>query len=957
MNKRRLIEDWLPIAALSEECVRERRSMTSLPPTYYLHVWFARRPLVASRAAILASLLEATADHEEFLHEIGIHGDPVASKLRIAEATAKGERLGAGAYGYQRAFQHLPPPSQVAATVLDPTAGGGSIPFEAARLGSCVVANDLNPVASLVLKTTVELPIQYGSALLDRVQSLGGEFAKRVRAEIVHLFPQEPNGWICDGYLWARTVTCPYCGGLVPLSPNWRLSGSGHGVRLVPENGRMRFVIVEREADHSSGTVKGGDGTCPFPNCRRTIDGDEVKAQAQSGRMGHQLYCIVYKQERIKGYTKNGKPKTEKVRGFRAPGPGDDVESLVESRLQEKMPLWQARNIIPDEEIDSLSNYDRGHRMYGMFRWRDLFSPRQLYGHCASVQVFHEMVDQYVKTDLDRAAMAYLALAIDKMLNHNATAVRWIPQREVIASVFDRHNFSFSWSYAEMAPAVEGLGYDWVVKQVGKALSELIALLGQSSEGKLEFSAPRPKPVVTVTCASADALPLADGSIDCVVMDPPYYDNVMYAELSDFFYVWLKRTAGLLYPDLFTGHLTDKDREAVANAAKFAGQKGGAKNLAGRDYQHRMASIFKEQRRLLKPDGIMTVMFTHKAAGAWDALTTGLIEAGFTITASWPVKTEFEASLHILEKSAARSTIFLVCRVREADSASTEPRYWEEVEPTVRQAVRLKVKEFQEAGIGGIDLYLACFGPALQVFTEAWPLTRGTARPQPKIKQRDLFEEFDPYAVRPEDALEAARREVKQWRMEQLATVKRQHHLDALTEWYVLAWDAFRAPRFPADEALKLARVVGLDFDLDVKKKVCEMKGDDVILWDSVTRHRNGSLRHVSEECMLDTLHWAAKTAREQNTGAAQSLIESAHLIGDPTLLTALEALLNVLPPVVPSMGKKKPDANLAGAASDFGALERLRKLAFAETVPAPKIPEQLPLELADGEDAQEEDA
>jgi hypothetical protein len=265
------------------------------------------------------------------------------------------------------------------------------------------------------------------------------------------------------------------------------------------------------------------------------------------------------------------------------------------------------------------------------------------------------------------------------------------------------------------------------------------------------------------------------------------------------------------------------------------------------------------------------------------------------------------------------------------------------------------VKEFQEAGIGGIDLYLACFGPALQVFTEAWPLTRGTARPEPKTKQRGLFEEFDPYAVRPEDALEAARREVKQWRMEQLATVKRQHHLDALTEWYVLAWDAFRAPRFPADEALKLARVVGLDFDQDVKKQVCEVKGDDVILWDSVTRHRNGSLRHVSEECMLDTLHWAAKVGREQNTGAARNLIEEAHLIGDPTLLTALEALLNVLPPGVALAGRKKPDANLTGAANDFEALERLRKLAFAETVPAPKIPEQLPLELPDAAEDNEE--
>jgi adenine-specific DNA methylase len=505
-----------------------------------------------------------------------------------------------------------------------------------------------------------------------------------------------------------------------------------------------------------------------------------------------------------------------------------------------------------------------------------------------------------------------------------------------------------------MAPTITGLGYDWAIAQTGKALSELIDLLGQSSDGKLEFTAPRPKPPVRVTCTSADTLPLENASVDCIVMDPPYYDNVMYAELSDFFYVWLKRTAGLLYPELFTNHLTDKDREAVANAAKFVGQKGGAKNLAGRDYQRRMASIFKEQRRVLKPDGIMTVMFTHKAAGAWDALAGGLIEAGFTITASWPVNTEAEGSLHIREKSAARSTIFLVCRVRETVPANAEPRYWEEVEPTVRQAVRAKVKEFQEAGIGGIDLYLACFGPALQVFTEAWPLTRGTARKPPKTKQRGLFEEFDPYAVRPEDALEAARREVKQWRMEQLATVKRQHHLDALTEWYVLAWDAFRAPRFPADEALKLARVVGLDFDQDVKKQVCEVKGDDVILWDSITRHRNGSLRHVSEDCMLDTLHWAAKTGREQNTGAARNLIEEAHLVGDPTLLTALEALLNVLPPSAALAGRKKPDASLAGAANDFEALERLRKLAFAETVPAPKIPEQVP--LAFGPDEREEE-
>ena len=945
MSKRRLIEDWLPIATLSAEASRERRVAMAgnvLPPTTYLHVWFARRPLVASRAAILGSLLDVDSDRADFIRTLGIHGDPVLAASRIDEARRTGVRID-DPHGYPRAWRYTPPPvgDSNGPVVLDPTAGGGSIPLESARLGFVTIANDLNPVAALLLKATVELPARYGSALLARYQVLSDEFLRRLKPKLAGLYGPPTE----ETYLWARTVTCPYCGGVVPLSPNWKLSTSGHGVRMIPMNGRMSFEIVESEADHAHGTVKGGDGLCPFPECGRTIDGNDIKAEAQAGRLGHQLYCVVCKEERIKGYTKNGKPKTEKIRTFRSPTSEDDVDAVVRRRLLEKMPLWQARNIVPDEEFPSDTNDDRP-LQYGSPLWRDLFNPRQLYAHCMSVEVFHDLVEEYVKTDLDRGAMAYIALAVDKMLDFNSISCTWVFQREVVGHSFQRHDFSFRWSYAEMATTVGGLGYDWVVSQVGKALAELIHLLGQSSDDTLPFAPPRPKPSLRVTCNSGDSLPLSDASVDCVVMDPPYYDNVMYAELADFFYVWLKRTAGIIYPDLFSAHLTDKDREAVANPAKFAGQKGGAKNLAGRDYQRRMASIFREQRRVLKPDGIMTVMFTHKAAGAWDALTTGLIEAGFTITASWPVNTEFEASLHIIGKSAARSTIFLVCRVLETPPAGAEPRYWEDVEPTVRQAVRAKVKEFQEAGIGGIDLYLACFGPALQVFTEAWPLTRGTARPQPKTKQKSLFEEFDPYSVRPEDALEAARREVKQWRMEQLATVKRQHHLDALTEWYVLAWDAFRAPRFPADEALKLARVVGLDFDQDVKKQVCEMKGDDVILWDSITRHRNGSLRSVGEECMLDTLHWAAKTAREQNTGAARNLIEEAHLIGDPTLLTALEALLNVLPPGVASAGKKKPDASLTGAANDFEALERLRKLAFSETVPAPKIPEQLPLDL-----------
>ena len=182
MPDTRLIERWLPIAEIGEEATRERRSMTALPPTYYLHVWWARRPLVASRAVILASLLPADADRNRFLHVIGIHGDPLAAKRRIAAADRTGERLGADAYGYPRAFGYTPSGRDErwlaehridAFVVLDPTAGGGSIPFESVRLGCVTQANDLNPVAVLIERATLEWPFRYGIRVAEAVEELG----------------------------------------------------------------------------------------------------------------------------------------------------------------------------------------------------------------------------------------------------------------------------------------------------------------------------------------------------------------------------------------------------------------------------------------------------------------------------------------------------------------------------------------------------------------------------------------------------------------------------------------------------------------------------------------------------------------------------------------------------------------------------------------------------------------
>ena len=1155
----RLIERWLPIAEIGVESTRERTPMTPFPAPNRLHVWWARRPLVASRAAVLASLLPVDADRDRFLHVLGIHGDPVAARDAVDRARRMGVRV-ENPYDYSRAFSYSPDTDDASwlkdemgsrfspeIKILDPTAGGGSIPFETKRLRLASVANDLNPVASLIMKATVEWPWVLSIKVQEEFELLAGQWRKRIEEELGSFFVQSGLPDRIDlTYLWARTVTCPYCDGLVPLSPNWRLAPGGTGVRLTPHlgggpgsEGRVcTFEVVDSAAEQSPGTVSRGAGDCPWPDCGRIIDGDAIKAQAQAGRMGEQLYAVVYK-ERVEVRTKTGRLCEKWVRGYRAPRPEDDNGAEVRVRLDEKLPEWEAFDIVPSERFPETSNDDRPIQ-YGMPLWRDLFSPRQLLCHGTSVEVFREMLDaDRAAGRLDearKAAYGYLALTLDTLLNYNNRAGR-------VRSIFDRHDFAFVWSYAEMAPLIAGVGYDWAVEKTAKCIAELVALVrpdaptgdgdlfdgtdhtGRAAGGKrtehsgvtsatpptpvaADFTAPAsrggpddhgddgeaprrsvqtsglpmatqptrqtevmkqdlPPPPVTITCKPGDSLDhLGDASIDVVVMDPPYYDNVMYAELSDFFYVWLKRTAGHVFPELFRRQLTDKENEAVANPAKFRGEKG-ARALAGQDYRERMAAIFAECRRVLKPDGIMTLMFTHKATGAWDALTKGLIESGFVITASWPINTEAEGSLHIKDKAAANSTIFLVCRPRaEGRSGSAAPGepgeagredaahypeqiaparaspdridrseagpenadrlperiapsrvplnpigrggagqsqdaarvplqvgeepaiygptdrprsgpggpgeravqeapgvytpapqdapdlYWEDVEPRVARAVRARVGEFQDAGIAGVDLYLASFGPALEEFSRHWPLKRGTPREPPaerrRRRQQVLLDDeaWDPYATTPEDALDAARREVKRWRLEQLTHLKADADLDPATAFFVLAWDAFRAPAFSYDEALRLARTVGIDLDGDVVDRLAKKKGSNLHLWDSAQRAAKGALGPPDgSQGMIDAIHRAAHVARTRSLQAARELLAEAQTDKDPRFFTALEAVLEVLP-VSRAFTGIDVEGEAAAAGDDFEALYNLARLAWRDEIGEP---EQLKLWREDG--------
>lgn len=965
----RLIERWLPIGALGEESARERRSLQALPPTYYLHAWWARRPLIASRAAILASLLSEDADQDKFMHAMGIHGDPVGTKKRIDLAKKTKENLGLNPYGYERAFKYRPSLSErewikrsliLTGTeqpiVLDPTAGGGSIPFESVRLGLPTFGNDLNPVATLIEKATIEFPVLHGNAVRSEFRKLAKEFSARAEPRFAGIFPVEVDKAQVTGYLWARTIKCPYCSGVVPLSPNWRLAPDGRGIRLVPQLGsgphdplrRVDFEIVEKLVAQSSGTVSDGDGMCPYSDCNRQIDGDIIKSQAQAGDMGEVLYAVVVKRQIMKA-TKSGKLKESWEKSYRVSTLHDDNSEMIKLRMKEKIPEWEALGFIPNEPIPFGQKTEEPRR-YGMTEWRHLFTSRQLFGHCTAVEVFNELLDD-VKisgqlSDISKAAFVYLSFSIDKFLNWNSILSSWNVQLESLRSVFDRHDFAFKWTFAEMPPLIVGLGYEWVIDQTEKCIGELVELVRPDSSDVNEqpglfSSIASPPPSLTLSCKSAESLDhIMDATVDCVVMDPPYYDNVMYAELSDFFYVWLKRTAGRVYPELFRRQLTDKENEAVANPSKFHGEKG-AKALAGREYQDRMATIFSECHRVLKANGILTLMFTHKATGAWDAITKGLMEAGFTITASWPINTEAGGSLHIKNKAAANSTIFLVCRPRESN-AVLEQVYWEDVEPLVAKAVRNNVQRFKESGIGGVDLYLASFGPALEEFSKHWPIKRGTPRPKPEVlkrrRQSELFEEgFDPYAVTPEDALDAARREVKNWKLEQLTHMKTNAELDHATAWFVLAWDAFRAPIFDYDEALRLARAVGTDLDKDIIGRLAEKKGSEVRLWDSGTRAAKGALGPADgSRSMIDAIHHASHIGRTRTLDAAHELLTKNYVDQDPKFYASLEAVLEVLP-VPKAFSGIDLEGDVAAQGSDFEVLENLRRLAFSDKVDEPR--------------------
>ena len=377
-----------------------------------------------------------------------------------------------------------------------------------------------------------------------------------------------------------------------------------------------------------------------------------------------------------------------------------------------------------------------------MPRWRDIFTSRQLLAHGYCIQALQDLVDEDKKnaelSEVRKAVWCYVALAIDKLINRNSLLTRWNSAKQTVEATFDSHDFGMKWAFSEMAINIKGLGLEWALDDLGDCVKQLTELAGHEDESdqpnKLiptQEKSTRSAPPSQIMVGPAQDLNLSDASIDAIVFDPPFHKNVNYAELSDFFYVWLKRTAGyILQNDMMTPHLTDKVNEAIASPARFkeaaTTSAKTADRLATEDYEQKMADIFQECRRVIKPDGILTVMFNHKSTDAWDALTVALIEAGFGITRTWPIKTESENTVNIMDRASARSTILLVCRPRQSN---TQPQPWHTVENRIAATVREDLKTLETYGLSPVDQYLASFGPALQVIAENWGTERSIANP------------------------------------------------------------------------------------------------------------------------------------------------------------------------------------------------------------------------------------
>lgn len=853
------------------------------------------------------TFLPAADDEERYRNWVmwvsGIRGDNVEGQLRYEAGVSPGD-----AFTWKKAWQALPAAADLvvlhrllqrgwgrAPVVLDPTAGGGTIPYAALRFGLHAIGNDLNPVAVASMLGSIAVPGTLGHEARQLVEQWGQRLIDSLRKELERFFPPHEDGLIPEAYIFTNTVRCPRTGGPVPLVPNWWLVNKGkHKQAARPvfrrdSNGNpshVEFNIVDVEAegfDPTAGTTSGGDAVSPWDDL--PISRAEIKRQGRTGEMVPTLYAV-----KVRGTARAAwefrKPRDSDIEGLRH----------AHDALADCLARWESEDAIPVEEIPPpIPKHDI--RPYGFKTWRDFFTSRQLLVHGTFVVEWRRLHEEAVRVlgpETADGVFAVLAMMQGKALDYNSKSTAWTPRKNGFANTFQRHDFSFKTSFAEY----EGASRLWERGLRAELLAYLDSLIdvtrADTGPGMFaeEANYPHvPGPLTLSLSSGSNLAHLEDKSVECINIDPPYYDNVQYSELADFFYVWEKRTLGTLYPDRFKSELTDRDNEAVTNVARFDFAKGRQRrHLADADYESKMRDIFTESRRVLRDDGVMVVWFTHKRAEAWDTLGAAMMDAGFTIETSWPVNTEAQVSLHQANVNAAKSTIVLVCRKRLQQDTSKV--FFEDIESEMRAAARKAARDFEPiVGHGGVDLMLSTYGPTLSVVSRRWPVYRSEADASGNL-----------VAIRPEEALDIARAEVAKLDIARL--VGRERRFDPTTDFVVLSWSKFADIGFPYDEARKLVLSLGADIDSLIDDRVLAKKGSNVSLVDP----RDRVQRRIKVEGPFATLYDAVSVMLRlydtDGAGAVRSWLVEHGYEANQEFKESTLALANAVPRVLDKDGE-----------------------------------------------------
>jgi len=742
---KRLIEVDLPIKRISAHARREKSIRHGHIST--LHIWWARRPLAACRAVICAALWPDPADEKcpsKFRDEARrlmtdwaanhldltspdsmsrfnrVKNDPsvLADNVELRKAlldfiadfanwdnSTQSDYLRICRALTLHSHQTLATDGSELPVVIDPFAGGGSIPLETLRVGGESFATDLNPVAVLLNKTVLEFIPRYGRRLAEGFKQTAKRVLELAERELRDFYPPDASGSLPIAYLWARTARCegPGCGTEIPLLRSLWLAKKGAkstALRMDIDrtNGRIGFTIIERAKakDVAPGTVGRGAATCPA--CGFTTTPEAIKRQLKARRGGSaDARLIAVRQDDV-------------ASGQRVYRLATDVDLQAAKEAAEKLkvqlrasadelPLVPAEPYPDETGAGALSSSV----LFGFSTWGDIYTPRQAlalttFARCIDVACSELEGD----TDFILAVRTCLAQSLNRLADFSSSLCRLNSTGgRGVVNTFARQALPMMWDFLETNP-FNPVGANWQ-----GSVDTFVATIESESSNVTVGRSER---------ASATRHPLPDDSAAALITDPPYYDAIAYGDLSDFFYVWLRRTLGPFFPTLLATPLVDKTDEVVHLSKRF---RGPYSHKTAAFFEDGMRSALAEGRRVVTPHGIGVVVFAHKSTSGWEAMLSALVDSGWMVTGSWPIDTERGGRMNAIGTAALASSVHIVCRPREDPSGGLALNVgeWRSVLAELPHRMHEWMPRLAEEGVVGADAIFACLGPALEIFS------------------------------------------------------------------------------------------------------------------------------------------------------------------------------------------------------------------------------------------------